>query len=208
MVAMRAFSVPGKTLQDQAAANFVVPAENQAQRRPPQRSNSDAGIAAEAAVAAGSRSGRGSDGAAGPPASGPPKQRSPQRLAAGPPAGLLLRQRSAPISGLHPTVVIVALQACCVPHALLTGVQPGSSAILRRLRLSAGSFITFALCLLSICFLPGAALHACLSQILNGLDHVVHSKGCCWHSRSAFSAFGAASDMRLCFMLLCVNKHT
>ena len=70
----------------QAATSLIVPAEGNGLRRPPQRSNSDAGAAAEAAAS--SRLGRGFNGAAEPPASGPPKQRSPERLAVGPPAGV------------------------------------------------------------------------------------------------------------------------
>lgn len=99
----------------QAAMNLIVPAEGDAQGRPPPRPNSDVGAAAEVAADASSRPGSGSNGAAGPPASGPPKQRSPQRLAAGHPAGV-----SALISEAHRAVVTVVLQACCVPHALLS----------------------------------------------------------------------------------------
>lgn len=146
----------------QAAMNLIVPAEGDAQGWPLPRPNSDVGAAAEMAADASSRPGSGSDGAAGPPASGPPKQRNPQRLAAGHPAGV-----SALISEAHRAVVTVVLQACCVPHALLS--VPSHEAVQPH-RDEAGCWLLHPVCpvpsldLLS----AGAALQACLHCMLPG----------------------------------------
>ena len=79
---------------------------------------------------------------------------------------------------------------------------------LTEMRLAAGSFIPSALSHLWICcLLEQHCKHVCIACCL---DHVVHSRGCCQHSGLASSAsgFGAAYDMRLCFLLpLCEQAH-
>ena len=169
--AMHAFFV-------QAATKFVAPADNHAQRRPPQRSNSDAGTAAEAAAAGSSRPGCGPGGTAEPPANGPPKQSSPQRLAAGPPAGV-----SAPVSEAHPTIA-VAPQACFVSHVFLTFCPPEERSPLGWLPASYQilSVITHLLCVCS------AASHTCFRLTATCLDLAAHRKGCCHVTRLLFSA--------------------